>query len=83
MSRGKIVAKIAKYPHVVSNQVEFELNKRCLTRCTRLQEDFRKTLNEIDEKEYLSLRLVVAELRNHYATLHDIITKNLVICAVN
>jgi len=56
MSRGKIVAKIAKYPHV---------------------EDFRNTLNEIDEKEYLSLRLVVCELRNHYATLHDVITKNL------
>jgi len=56
MSRGKIVAKIAKYPHV---------------------EDFRNTLNEIDEKEFLSLRLVVCELRNHYATLHDVITKNL------
>jgi proteasome activator subunit 3 (PA28 gamma) len=56
LSRGKIIAKIAKYPHV---------------------EDFRNTLNEIDEKEYLSLTLVVAELRNHYATLHDIITKNL------
>jgi len=56
ISRGKIVAKIAKYPHV---------------------EDFRKTLEEIDEKEFLSLRLVVCELRNHYATLHDIIFKNL------
>jgi proteasome activator subunit 3 (PA28 gamma) len=56
LSRGKIVAKIAKYPHV---------------------EDFRRTLAEIDEKQFLSLRLVVAELRNHYATLHDIITKNL------
>ncbi|KAI1283823.1 Proteasome activator complex subunit 3 [Halotydeus destructor] len=56
MSRGKIVAKIAKYPHV---------------------EDFRNTLNEIDEKEYMSIRLVVCELRNHYATLHDLITKNL------
>jgi len=40
-------------------------------------EDFRRTITEIDEKEFLSLRLVVAELRNHYATLHDIITKNL------
>lgn len=56
MSRGKIVAKICKYPHV---------------------EDFRRTLDEIDEKEYLSLRLVVAELRNHYATLNDIVCKNL------
>jgi len=56
MSRGKVVAKIAKYPHI---------------------EDFRKTLEEIDQKEFLSLRLVVAELRNHYATLHDLILKNL------
>lgn len=56
LSRGKIVSKIAKYPHV---------------------EDFRRTLEEIDEKEFLSLRLVVCELRNHYATLHDIIFKNL------
>jgi len=56
ISRGKIVAKIAKYPHV---------------------EDFRRTLEEIDEKEFLSLRLVVCELRNHYATLHDMIVKNL------
>ena len=56
ISRGKIVAKIAKYPHVA---------------------DFRKTLEEIDEKEFLSLRLVVCELRNHYASLHDMIFKNL------
>jgi len=40
-------------------------------------EDYRRTIQEIDEKEYLSLRLVVAELRNHYATLHDMVTKNL------
>ncbi len=41
------------------------------------QEDYRRTIQEIDEKEFLSLRLVVAELRNHYATLHDMVTKNL------
>ncbi|CAG2168600.1 unnamed protein product [Oppiella nova] len=40
-------------------------------------EDYRRTIQEIDEKEFLSLRLVVAELRNHYATLHDMVTKNL------
>ncbi|XP_054169226.1 proteasome activator complex subunit 3-like isoform X2 [Oppia nitens] len=39
--------------------------------------DYRRTIQEIDEKEFLSLRLVVAELRNHYATLHDMVTKNL------
>jgi proteasome activator subunit 3 (PA28 gamma) len=36
-------------------------------------EDYRRTIQEIDEKEFLSLRLVVAELRNHYATLHDMV----------
>jgi len=40
-------------------------------------EDYRRTIQEIDEKQFLSLRLVVAELRNHYATLHDMVTKNL------
>ena len=40
-------------------------------------DDFRRNVEEIDEKEFLSLRLIVAELRNHYASLHDIVTKNL------
>lgn len=56
MTRGKIISKIAKYPHV---------------------EDYRRTVSELDEKEFLALRLVVCELRNQYASLHDIITKNL------
>uniref|UniRef100_A0A224YNT6 Autoantigen n=1 Tax=Rhipicephalus zambeziensis TaxID=60191 RepID=A0A224YNT6_9ACAR len=56
LTRGKIIAKVAKYPHV---------------------EDFRRTVQELDEKQYVSLRLVLCELKNHYATLHDLITKNL------
>lgn len=44
---------------------------------SQTQADFRKTLEELDEKQFLNLRLVVAELRNHYASLHDIIVKNL------
>lgn len=56
MTRGKIVAKVAKYPFV---------------------EDFRKTVDEIDERQYFNLRLVVQELRNNYAGLHDMLTKNL------
>lgn len=55
MTRGKIIAKIAKYPHV---------------------EDIRRTVIELDEKEFISLRLVLCELRNHYANLHDVIIKN-------
>ncbi|XP_022662829.1 proteasome activator complex subunit 3-like isoform X1 [Varroa destructor] len=56
MARGKIVAKVAKYPFV---------------------EDLRKTVDEIDERHYFSLRLIVQELRNNYAGLHDMLTKNL------
>lgn len=39
-------------------------------------EDYRRAIQELDEKEFFSLRLIVAELRNHYATLHDLISKN-------
>ncbi|KAK2705474.1 proteasome activator complex subunit 3-like [Artemia franciscana] len=39
-------------------------------------DDYRETVNELDEKEYVSLRLVLCEVRNHYSSLHDIITKN-------
>lgn len=56
LTRGKIVSKVAKYPHV---------------------DDYRRTIAEFDEKEFISLRLIIVEMRNHYAGLHDLITKNL------
>lgn len=40
-------------------------------------DDYRRTVEELDEKEYLSLRITLSEIRNHYATLHDMITKNM------
>ncbi|XP_064111354.1 proteasome activator complex subunit 3-like isoform X1 [Macrobrachium nipponense] len=40
-------------------------------------DDYRRTVMELDEKEYLSLRITLCEIRNHYATLHDMITKNM------
>jgi len=40
-------------------------------------EDYRKLITELDEKEFLSLRIVVSEVRNHYAALYDLITKNM------
>jgi len=55
LTRGKIVTKIAKYPHV---------------------EDYRRAVEDLDEKEFLNLRLCLMEVRNHYSTLHDLITKN-------
>lgn len=40
-------------------------------------DDYRQAVNELDEKEYISLRLISCELRNHYASLHDVILKNM------
>jgi len=56
VSRGKLVSKVAKYPHLA---------------------DYRRAVQELDEKEYLSLWLVMAEIRNRYCALHDIVIKNL------
>lgn len=40
-------------------------------------EDYRRAVLEMDEKEFLSLWLVVSEVRNRYCSLHDIVIKNL------
>ncbi|XP_077289025.1 proteasome regulator gamma isoform X2 [Arctopsyche grandis] len=40
-------------------------------------EDYRRAVQELDEKEYLSLWLVMCEIRNRYCSLHDIVIKNL------
>lgn len=56
VTRGKMITKVAKYPHV---------------------DDYRRFIQEVDEKEFLSLRLIVCELRNHYSILHDMILKNI------
>ncbi|XP_076633185.1 proteasome regulator gamma isoform X1 [Colletes latitarsis] len=56
ISRGKIVSKVAKYPHI---------------------SDYRRAVEELDEKEYVSLWLVMCEVRNRYCSLHDLVIKNL------
>ncbi|ESP04318.1 hypothetical protein LOTGIDRAFT_198754 [Lottia gigantea] len=40
-------------------------------------EDYRQAVIELDEKEHVCLQLTTCEIRNHYASLHDIIFKNL------
>ncbi|XP_030845991.1 proteasome activator complex subunit 3 [Strongylocentrotus purpuratus] len=55
ITRGKLISKVAKYPHV---------------------DDYRRSIIEIDEKEFINLRLTCLELRNTYLSLHDVITKN-------
>jgi len=39
-------------------------------------DDYRQVIAELDEKEFISMRLVVSEIRNHYASLFDLISKN-------
>ncbi|XP_057335648.1 proteasome activator complex subunit 3 isoform X3 [Microplitis mediator] len=56
VSRGKIISKVAKYPHIL---------------------DYRRAVQEFDEKEYTSLWLVMCEVRNRYCSLHDLVIKNL------
>lgn len=56
ISRGKIISKVAKYPHII---------------------DYRRAIQELDEKEYVSLWLVMCEVRNRYCSLHDLVIKNL------
>ncbi|XP_066603207.1 proteasome activator complex subunit 3 isoform X2 [Prorops nasuta] len=56
MSRGKIISKVAKYPHII---------------------DYRRAVQDLDEKEYISLWLVLCEIRNRYCSLHDLVIKNI------
>ncbi|KAM3173777.1 hypothetical protein ACTXT7_011905 [Hymenolepis weldensis] len=55
-SRGKLVAKAAKYPHI---------------------DDYRECIRDMDEKQAISMRCIIMEIRNHYSVLHDLIEKNL------
>jgi proteasome activator subunit 3 (PA28 gamma) len=40
-------------------------------------EDYKRLVGELDEKEFLSLRIVLSEIRNHYASMYDLIIKNM------
>ncbi|KAL8169076.1 UNVERIFIED_CONTAM: Proteasome activator complex subunit 3 [Gekko kuhli] len=40
-------------------------------------EDYRRTVTEMDENEYVKLRIIILNLRNQYVTLHDTIQKNI------
>jgi len=39
--------------------------------------DYQKAIEELDERQYMSLSLTLHEIRNRYSTLHDIVIKNL------
>jgi len=40
-------------------------------------EDFAMSVDELDEKEFINMRLCAADLRNTFALIYDVITKNL------
>ncbi|CAJ0596801.1 unnamed protein product [Cylicocyclus nassatus] len=40
-------------------------------------DDYRRAILDMDEKQFINIRLVVLEMRNHFSTLYDIITKNI------
>ncbi|XP_003745587.1 proteasome activator complex subunit 3 [Galendromus occidentalis] len=40
-------------------------------------EDFRRTVVELDQKQYHTVTMFVRQLRNDYSLLHDILTKNM------
>ncbi|KAK6043890.1 proteasome activator pa28 beta subunit [Cooperia oncophora] len=40
-------------------------------------DDYRRAILDMDEKQFINVRLVVLEMRNHFSTLYDIITKNI------
>ncbi|CAF0743862.1 unnamed protein product [Didymodactylos carnosus] len=48
ISRGELVKKVAKYPHV---------------------EDYRRSVQSLDEKQFISMRFTALELRNHYVCI--------------
>ena len=39
--------------------------------------DYQGAVCELDQKEYVNMRLTLLDLRNNYAILYDLITKNL------
>jgi len=39
--------------------------------------DYAQSVYELDQREYLALKLCIVDMRNNYAVLHDLILKNI------
>lgn len=39
--------------------------------------DYRRCIQELDSKQFVSLRFMLSENRNHYCTMADLINKNM------
>lgn len=84
VSRAKLISKVVLSSLTVLFQLDMLVQKKAYSRFIIFQvakyphiEDYRRSVQEMDEKEYLSLWLVLCEVRNRYSTLHDIVTKNI------
>ncbi|CAF1172692.1 unnamed protein product [Rotaria magnacalcarata] len=40
-------------------------------------DDYRRSVQSLDEKQFVSMRFIALELRNHYTSVHDLLMKNL------
>ena len=40
-------------------------------------EDYRRAVQETDENEFFSVTIMIDEIRDHYVSLHDMISKNM------
>ena len=69
VTRAKLVTK------VIWNLVWF-LKEFQVLKHPNIQ-DYRQCVIELDDKEFINLKYCTLDLRNNYAILHDIITKNL------
>lgn len=84
ISRAKIVSKVAKYPHIEDYRRAVQVSRSKFIAPSQINENscvnqivFFQCFQELDEKEFLSLWLVMCEVRNRYSSLHDIVIKNL------
>lgn len=80
ISRAKVVSKVAKYPHIEDYRRAvqvFYFLAQTIRSMFSINFLFVFFVQELDEKEFLSLWLVMCEVRNRYSSLHDIVIKNL------
>lgn len=72
----KLLNILSLYVKIYLNFRNFEKLNNNFCFAFTFKEDYRETLIEVDEKEWFHLKLVIRELRNHYNTLHSLMTKN-------
>ena len=51
-----------------------ELQAWCNDDYDRVQEDYRQSIRELDEKQIVCLRLTLCEMRNHYVSCYRVLS---------